>query len=234
MPTTRMPFERTQRAVYLKPRRKEPINLTAWQTGVIRKLKHPDFRPSSVCDTHCAHRMIEHAGITNKSAVLDPFGGFGFSGLLVSLARPKKLVLNDLLYRKEKMPQNVEEAWREKHGAVPRTGFEFTSYDAARTGFRSGSFDSIVTSPPYNLRIGDTKAQYAVFERCLPELFRVLKPGGKMVLRVPAYWLGKKIDNGPGMIPQFHGFRYVNHEVLPQKRDFRNAIIVYEKPRKKR
>ncbi len=104
--------------------------------------------------------------------VLDVGCGAGGKSLYYLSLGAKKVVGIDIVpYYKEQ-----SEALAEKLGF---TGFEFRCEDAAATSFPDGSFDTVI--------MNDAMEHVAEPEAVLRELYRILKPGGRVFCNFPPY-----------------------------------------------
>lgn len=143
-----------------------------------------------------ARFLFNIAKLPPNPCVLDPFAGFG--GIIREGYRRNIPILasdiNPIL----------------SFGLQSLTPHKYTLADARNLPFKSQTFDSIITEPPFN-----PKDQQAICE-ALPGLMRILKPNGKLILIIAQNMLTsvqaqcarhQLMLNQISTIPRDHGLR---------------------------
>lgn len=126
---------------------------------VIPARGHKHHRGLSPLD---ARFLLNLAGLSGDELILDPFAGFG--GIVLEARRRGLRII----------ASEIDPALR--LGLKEVSGGMCTIADARRLPFKSGSFDAVVTEPPYR------REQRRVVIEAMGELCRVSKEGGTIVI----------------------------------------------------
>jgi len=172
------------------------------------KTKFPKYRSSKGSAFLDSVEMAKKARIKRTDAVLDPFGGAGFSSTVLGYWKPKQIIALDVLYgnKSQPSPRDVERFTAKQEKKKKRTKIDSIAVDSKAIPLQSSSIDKIVSSPPYNLKLRNRKKQEAILEKFVPEMKRVLKKNGLVVLKIPFFWQLEFMA--------FHGFELVEEKKL--------------------
>ncbi len=142
-----------------------------------------------------AQIMLNLANVSEKNVILDPFCGSGTVLSEASLFGIKKLIGSDISPKAvADTKTNLE--WLNKQTSGKDSEYKFFNVSATEIAqfVPAGSVDSVVTEPylgpQRNLNDirGTVKELEALYRASLAELYKVLKPEGRIVMLWPVYW----------------------------------------------
>jgi len=183
------------------------------------KKKFPDYVSAKASRTEHSIEMAKFARIKKSDVVLDPFGGAGFSSLVLGYSKPAELIVQDFLYsdKTQPSPNDLEKIWgKSAHSKKKRTKAVAVAANAKQIPLKDSSVDKIVTCPPYNYKFRNRIKAESVLESVMPELRRVLKNHGLLVIKVPSFW---RLNFMP-----FHSFKLIEQKTLSEK----HRLAVFE------
>ena len=140
------------------------------------------YQPRAALKTPVAYAMLRFARLEGKEgALLDPFCGSGT--ILVEAAQVHPWVE---LFGCDLFPEAVEGARRNVESVGLSNRIEIRRADARAIGreFPPERFRAIVTNPPYGVQMGRNLNFAALYRTFLEQAWKVLEPGGSLVLLV--------------------------------------------------
>ncbi len=166
-----------------------------------------------------AYSMLRLAGARDGATVLDPMCGGGTVAIEAALLFEESPVLCI-----DKNPRHIKGAVMNALAARVANRIRFTVHDATRLPELLGekSVDYAVSNPPYGIKLGDPWSVRRLYDRFLPSLYAVMRPGGKaaMITADPAYFERASLRAG---------FR-VSHARRVRHGDLWTTVFVLERP----
>jgi len=139
-----------------------------------RVYDHPAALKSTI-----AYSMLRLAGARDGSVILDPMCGGGTVAIeAATLFEEARIVCVD------KSRRHIRGAAMNALAARVADRIRFIVHDATRLEevLDEGSVDYVVSNPPYGIKLGDPWGVRRLYDRFLPSLYRVMRPGGRAAI----------------------------------------------------
>ena len=152
--------------------------------------KRVAFHPASLNPT-VAYAMVRLVGASDDDVFLDPACGGGTLLTERAAAGPARLILGGDIWERAIgiSRQNL---------AADETPAVLVRWDAGRLPLAEASVDRVASNLPFGHRVGHGPVVRSFYRRLLPELSRVLRPGGRAALLTSRErWLGRTIKDNP-------------------------------------
>jgi len=152
--------------------------------------KRVAFHPASLNPT-VAYAMILLVGVSDDDVFLDPACGGGTLLTERAAAGPARLILGGDIWERA-IRISLQNLAADEGPAV------LVRWDAGRLPLAEASVDRVASNLPFGHRIGHGAVVRSFYRRLLPELSRVLRPGGRAALLTSRErWLGRAIKDNP-------------------------------------
>jgi len=146
------------------------------------------YHPASLNPT-VAHAMVQMCGSESSDVFLDPACGGGTLLTERATAGPARLILGGDIW-----PRALEYASRNVEAAGVRASL--ARWDGGRLPLPAESVDRAASNLPFGHRVGHGPVVRNFYRRLIPELARVLRPGGSAALLTSRNrWLGQAISD---------------------------------------
>jgi tRNA (guanine6-N2)-methyltransferase len=163
----------------------------AWRERRAKAVYHPASLNPTV-----AYAMIRLVGLRDEDVFLDPACGGGTLLAERAALGPARLIVGGDIW-----PRALEYAQRNLDAAGVRA--HLIRWDAGRLSLRDSSVDCTVCNLPFGHRVGRGAVVRSFYHRLLPELARVLRPGGRAALLSSRHrWLGQALADSRGLRQQ--------------------------------
>lgn len=150
------------------------------------------FHPASL-NTTVAYAMIRLVGVSDDDVFLDPACGGGTLLTERAASGPARLILGGDIWSPA-----IDISLRNLAAVDARV--PLARWDARHLPLLQASVDRVASNLPFGHRVGHGPVVRAFYQSLLPELSRVLKPGGRAALLTSRQrWLGRAIEENPAL-----------------------------------
>ena len=154
----------------------------------------PVYHPASLNPT-VAYAMVSLLGLDPADVFLDPACGGGTLLLERAALAPSRLILGGDIW-----PTSLDYATQTLAAAGVRASL--ARWDARHLPLAPASIDRVASNLPFGHRISHGPIVRNFYRRLLPELARVLRPGGRAALLTSRRrWLGRALADDPDLRP---------------------------------
>ena len=150
------------------------------------------FHPASL-NTTVAYAMIRLVGASEDDVFLDPACGGGTLLTERAASGPARLILGGDIW-----PRAIGLSLKNLAAVDARA--PLARWDARHLPLPQASVDRVASNLPFGHRVGHGPVVRAFYQSLLPELSRVLRPGGRAALLTSRQrWLGRAIEGSPAL-----------------------------------
>lgn len=153
------------------------------------------YHPASLNPT-VAYAMIRLVGLRDGDVFLDPACGGGTLLTERAALGPARLIVGGDIWLRalDYARRNLDAVGAQAH---------LVRWDAGRLPLGDSTVDGAACNLPFGHRIGRGTVVRSFYHRLLPELARVLRPGGRAALLSSRHrWLGQALAGSPGLRQQ--------------------------------
>ena len=163
----------------------EKLFETERRACLLRGPKYRPFKRSGILNSELARLMVNLGKVLPGTSILDPFCGSGSILIEAYYNGAAKIVGIDIDAR---MLEGAKENFRFlgiEADKDPRIELIRGDCRQVLANYPPGSFDAVVTDPPYGRSTKATEEIPRLLRNCFQQALRLLRPGGRLVFVVP-------------------------------------------------